>query len=72
MSGTSAVPNPGSPEAKATGCACPVMDNCHGRGYLGGVRSDGGTLVFVLTEGCPLHWPPLGMDATRKERDDGE
>lgn len=35
-------PNPGSDEAIASGCTCPVIDNGHGRGYMG--RPD----VFVL------------------------
>lgn len=48
---TEQVPNPGSDEAIAKGCSsseledtCPVLDNAHGKGYLGGVRED-----------CPLH-----------------
>lgn len=49
-------PNPGSDEALAMGCKCPVYDNGHGLGYLGGVRNDKGAIVFVITEGCPLHW----------------
>ena len=28
--------NPGSDEAIAAGCTCPVIDNGHGRGYMGG------------------------------------
>jgi hypothetical protein len=51
------VPNPGSPEAKARGCKCPVLDNAYGRGYLGGVKDKKGQTVFVFREGCPLHWP---------------
>ena len=30
--------NPGSDDAIAAGCTCPVMDNGRGRGYLGGVQ----------------------------------
>lgn len=47
--------NPGSDEAKANGCKCPVMDNGHGRGYMGGVKDKNDQIVFVITEGCPLH-----------------
>lgn len=42
---------PGSNEAIDAGCTCPVLDNSHGKGYLG--QKD----VYVMTEGCPLHWP---------------
>jgi len=52
---TSAVPNPGSDEALACGCTCPVIDNGHGRGYLGGIKRADGSGVFVYTVGCPVH-----------------
>lgn len=42
-------PNPGSDEAIAMGCTCPVIDNHYGRGYRG---TEG---VFVYMETCPLH-----------------
>jgi hypothetical protein len=42
-------PNPGSDEAIKLGCKCPVLDNAHGRGYMGVA----GTFVYV--EGCPVH-----------------
>jgi len=42
-------PTPGSDEAIALGCICPVMDNGHGRG-----RGDG---TFWIIEGCPVHDP---------------
>lgn len=38
---------PGSPEAVAAGCTCPVLDNGHGLG-----RGDG---TFVFDGGCPIH-----------------
>lgn len=41
-------PNPGSREAGEAGCTCPVLDNSHGQGYLGGP-------YFVIREDCPLH-----------------
>ena len=48
---TNAVPNPGSDEAIAAGCTCPVLDNAHGKGYYGKAG------VFVYTVGCPVHDP---------------
>lgn len=50
-------PNPGSDEALERGCRCPVLDNAHGRGYMGGMKDDDGNTVFVIVGGCPLHWP---------------
>ena len=47
---------PGSPEAVAKGCTCPVFDNAHGRGYMGGVKDeDTGGTIFVIVASCPLH-----------------
>ena len=43
--------NPGSDEAIKQGCTCPVLDNAHGRGIMGG----GEELGFWITAGCPLH-----------------
>lgn len=54
------VPNPGSEEAIRRGCACPVMDNGHGRGWMGGVKDENGDTVFVYTVGCPIHDPRDG------------
>lgn len=54
---TNAVPNPGSDEAAAKGCICPVIDNGHGRGYMGGVKDENGVTVFVYHCGCPVHTP---------------
>ena len=48
-------PNPGSDEAIAQGCTCPVMDNGHGKGYMGGVKDEDGNVVFVMNCDCPLH-----------------
>ena len=59
-------PNPGSREAMALGCKCPVLDNAHGRGYLGGVKDGSGETVFVFTVGCPVH------DAGRKALEEAE
>ena len=41
-------PNPGSDEALAMNCKCPILDNGHGRGYMG-------TDNFVINMDCPLH-----------------
>lgn len=50
-------PTPGSDAAISLGCKCPVLDNAHGRGYLGGVKINGQT-IFVYSAGCPLHHTP--------------
>ena len=50
MTGTDKL-RPGSDTARAAGCTCPVLDNAHGKGYLG----QPGT--WVMRGGCPLHWP---------------
>lgn len=44
-------PNPGSPEAVAIGCTCPVLDNAHGRGHL----CDGWHCGWWINAGCPVH-----------------
>lgn len=40
---------PGSPEAVEAGCLCPVLDNAHGKGYLG-MKG-----CFVITAMCKIH-----------------
>lgn len=52
-------PNPGSDDAIAQGCRCAVLDNAHGKGYLGDDTPNPrtGKVNFVITHGCPLHWP---------------
>ena len=42
---------PGSDAAVLDGCTCPVIDNGHGRGYMG---IEG---TYVMAEDCPLHKP---------------
>ena len=44
-------PPPGSPEAVALGCRCPVLDNAHGRGHFG----DGERFGWWVIADCPLH-----------------
>ena len=51
------IPNPGSKEAIEKGCSCAVMDNGHGKGYLGGLKDEDGNIIFVTTYGCPVHCP---------------
>lgn len=53
-----AVPAPGSPEAVASGCTCAVIDNAHGRGYMGVPGS------YVRAEVCPLHGSARGTSGT--------
>lgn len=48
-------PPPGSSEAGKSGCTCPVLDNAHGRGYMGGVKDDHGKTVYVINLDCPVH-----------------
>lgn len=43
--------NPGSKEAVANGCICPVLDNARGYGYMGQKG------IFVMNADCPLHGP---------------
>jgi len=44
--------NPGSDAALAYGCRCPVLDNCHGKGY----QMQPG--LFVISNKCTLHAAP--------------
>lgn len=41
--------NPGSPEAVAAGCVCPILDNCYGRGYMNQKN------VFSINVDCIIH-----------------
>jgi hypothetical protein len=45
------VPNPGSDEAIARGCICPVLSNAHGRGVL----RAGPEPEFTVDGGCQIH-----------------
>jgi hypothetical protein len=51
---TDAPPPPGSDEALELSCICPVLDNSHGKGFMG---VEG---YYVYAEGCPLH--PMQKD----------
>ncbi len=44
------IPNPGSEEAIAQGCICPVLDNYYGEGFMWG-----GKKCFWANDKCPLH-----------------
>ena len=50
-------PNPGSEEAQALGCTCPVIDNNYGKG----VQTKDGPM-FWYSEDCLLHWKELKND----------
>lgn len=52
MTNPDKLPNPGSDEALKLGCACPAVDNCHGRGYHTGKN---GEPCFVYNLTCPIH-----------------
>jgi hypothetical protein len=42
-------PNPGSDEAIALNCCCPVLDNGHGNPELGKIRG------WWINDDCPIH-----------------
>jgi len=54
------VPNPGSPEAIALGCICPVIDNGHGKGS-GYLLPDGSPEFWYRTD-CTVHEAPTLFD----------
>ena len=47
---------PGSDTAVKNGCSCPILDNGHGRGYLGCGEQFG----WVISGLCPLHGSLVG------------
>lgn len=51
-------PAPGTDEALAEGCTCPVIDNGYGRGYRGQPG------VFVFNGGCPVHTRPTPTETS--------
>lgn len=56
------LPKPGTEQAINKGCLCPVLDNCHGQGYMGKEN------VFIVSEGCPLHDLSLTKKKKRRKR----
>ena len=53
-------PNPGTQEAMALGCICPVIDNNHGKGIQ--IKKDTKTeTVFWHNADCPIH----GLDSEK-------
>jgi len=44
-------PAPGSKEALALGCKCPVIDNAYGQG----IPRSGREPMFVFNAECPVH-----------------
>lgn len=44
---------PGHPDAVASGCTCPVLDNAHGKGC--GYLTDDGQPVYIVNGTCPQH-----------------
>lgn len=48
-------PNPGSDEARALGCRCPVIDNNHGRFPPWPDADAPGGGHYWIKEGCPVH-----------------
>lgn len=68
---TDDVPTPGSAEAVAQGCRCPVIDNARGKGLGGGeVRHPSGRPMFVYDADCPLHGGGDWLDVVLRENAD--
>lgn len=57
---------PGSDDAIAAGCLCPVIDNAHGKGWMDGVKDENGEIVYILSWVCPLH----GVEEVEDDYDD--
>jgi hypothetical protein len=49
------LPNPGSKQAVALGCTCPISDNNHGEGFPGFLSDVFGGACFVMNGDCPVH-----------------
>ena len=54
-------PNPGSDEAIRQGCQCPILDNSHGRGYLGQPG------LYVYSGDCELYRPDFDELSEKNE-----
>ena len=59
-------PNPGSDEAMAQGCTCPVLDNGRGRGAY---QIDG-RWQFWINGACPVHVGAELLEDRDASRDD--
>lgn len=57
--------SPGSDEAVAHGCRCPVIDNARGRGWMGGMKDKQGRTIFIYSAKCPLHGNAVEQEVTR-------
>lgn len=53
-------PNPGTKEAIAADCKCPVIDNCHGAGAY---NDENGKPLFWINGNCPIHGNELAEEA---------
>ncbi len=60
-------PTPGSDEAVAQGCTCPVLDNGRGRGAY---QIDG-VWQFWINWGCPVHMGHEPLEYSDSETNDG-
>ena len=60
------VPNPGSAAAEQLGCKCPVMDNHHGDGIVGGFGGTPDNPVFWQTDACEVHSDNWVTDPTKE------
>jgi len=56
--------NPGSREAIAAGCTCPVLDNHHGQGIA---KDPDGNLIFWYSMDCKIHNPQSTKKRKAKE-----
>lgn len=59
---TDGTTNPGSDEAIAQGCKCPILDNARGKGS-GYVNSEGSPQFWINAD-CPLHGTPEAKQGT--------
>lgn len=59
-------PPPGSPAAIALGCRCPIMDNSHGKGYMGQAG------VYVYSGACALHADELDAMVAKSEKNEAD
>ncbi len=48
-------PNPGSEEAVALGCSCPIIDNHYGKGVPHNIDLHNGPILFWISADCKIH-----------------